>query len=429
MLSGPTTIGMAVPSVAVVSRIIPEEAVGRWEIQDLSRLQRRSSKAYASGPILMASGSHFGLLLRLGGKDMEFANDLQVYAVNLSGKRIMGQHTIRVMNQTKGREADVVLTGEPVLWELKSEWGWKQAMSLEHLEDPESGFVVDETLVLELFMQVWDAESVRTQSAPSMLVRPFAPPGTSVSLSMDMGELLRSGRGSDIVVKGRGLHTGCSTTSGGGDFSDDVHDNPMGSSCDSSSSSSASSSPPEPEIRAHRVVLAARSPVFDRMLFTSGMRETMQDGFELYLEGADGRIADWFVKFLYTDEVSPEAWDDQEALCYLLALAHRYQVQPLVERCQARLVDQLSEESAPERLIMADMLDSPALKAAVLDYMCGSHRRLARLQASEGFGRLTKTRPQLLRDILATVVPPVVKRPRLEPAATDKQVNRQCNAA
>jgi len=156
------------------------------------------------------------------------------------------------------------------------------------------------------------------------------------------------------------------------------------------------------------------------MLLTSGMRETQQSFDEIRLEGADARVASWFVRFLYTDEVAVEAWDDQEALCFLLALAHRYQVQSLVERCQARLVEQLSEESAPERLMMADLLDSPALKAAVLDYICGSHRRLARVQATEGFARLAKTRPQLLGDILATVVPPVAKRARVGSGVEDK---------
>lgn len=404
---------MALPGVAVVSRIVPDEALGRWEIQDLSRFQRRSSKAYSSGPILVAGCSPFGLLLRLGGKDTEFASDLQVYAVNLSGKRTMGQHTIRVVNQARGRESDVVLMGEPGLWDSKSEWGWKQAMSLETLEDSEAGFVIDDTLVLELYMQVWEPEAIRTQGSPATLARcctPLAVPPPS--LAGDLGELLRSGRGSDITVRAAGLSSGpagdSNCCSGAGCSGAGPRD------MDSSGGSSCSCCSAGPPIRAHRLVLAARSPVLERLLFSSGMRETTDAGYELRLEGADAKVAVWFVRFLYTDEVAHEAWEDQEGLCYLLTVAHRYQVQPLVERCQFRLVEQLSEERAPERLMMADLLDSPALKFAVLDYICGSHRRLARIQASDGFERLTRTRPGLLRDILATVVPPAPKRPKTQ---------------
>lgn len=451
-LGGQSAITMAAASAAVVSRIVPDEAVGRWEIQDLSRFQRRSCKAYSSGPILVAGGSHFGLLIRLGGKDTEFASELQVYAVNLSGKRTMGQHTIRVVNQTRGRDYDVVLSGEPGLWDAKSEWGWKQAMSLENMEDSEAGFVVDDTVVLELYMQVWEAEAVRTQGAPVAMVRPGAPGGfwgsssfsssallhhssaqhalassSAFSLAADFGELLRSGRGADITVKWAGLQTCAAGTCAGlaacsgicGGVCEACHAAAPGIAAGGAVCADASKLE-EPPLRAHRLVLATRSPVFERMLLSSGMREAQQGFDELYLEGADAKVASWFVRFIYTDEVPAEAWDDQEALCFLLALAHRYQVQSLLERCQARLVEQLSEESAPERLMMADLLDSPALKAAVLNFICGSHRRLARVQATEGFARLTKTRPQLLADLLATVVPPAAKRARI--GGEDKQV-------
>lgn len=403
----------AAGSLAVVSRIVPDEAVGRWEIQGLRRFQRRSSKAYSSGPVLVAGGSQFGLLMRLGGKDSEFASDLQVYAVNLSGKRTMGQHTIRVVSQARGRDGDVVLHGEPGLWDTKSEWGWKQAMSLESLEDLDAGFVRDDVLILELHMQVWDSEAVRTQGAPLGFMRPpSTTAGCFSSLSRDMSELLRSGRATDITVRGAGLGGGAAAASAcpcSGASKESGECKGSGCGCGGASSGSCS----DPGIQAHKIVLAARSPVFERLLFSSGMRETRQS-FELRLEGADSRIANWFIHFLYSDEVALEAWEDQDALCYLLTLAHRYQVQPLWERCQARLVEQLDEESAPERLMMAEMLDSAGLKSAVLGYMCGSHRRLARIQATEAFARLVRVRPLLLGEILATVVPPAAKRQRLE---------------
>ena len=49
------------------------------------------------------------------------------------------------------------------------------------------------------------------------------------------------------------------------------------------------------------------------------------------LEGVDHAVAVSFVRFLYTNELDPELMEDSNALCHLLALAHRYEAQSVVE--------------------------------------------------------------------------------------------------
>ena len=53
--------------------------------------------------------------------------------------------------------------------------------------------------------------------------------------------------------------------------------------------------------------------------------------------------------------------------CHLLALAHRYEVLGLVDRCQQALEAELDVDSAIERLMLADELGLEELRSACVD--------------------------------------------------------------
>jgi len=159
-------------------------------------------------------------------------------------------------------------------------------------------------------------------------------------------------------------------------------------------------------LHAHRCVLAARSEVFDRMFFGEGMKEAML-GAEVNMSDVDERVARIFLHALYTDEIQTEAWDNEELLCHLFASFHKYQVKGgLLQRCEARVLAQLSIDNVAERLMMADLLDAPLLRDATLGFIANGPQRLAEVQATDGFQRLTKQRPFILAEILAKAAPP-----------------------
>jgi len=143
--------------------------------------------------------------------------------------------------------------------------------------------------------------------------------------------LLRSGIGSDVT-----LSSDCSSEASG-----------------------------EKTFPAHRSILLARSPVFMKM-FSSGMQESVS-GAVVKLEGTEPSVLGWFLEFLYTDKIDAEAEEDEEALCHLLEVAHRYEVEGLVSCCETRLALKLSNETAPERLMMAERLGLSVLRSEVLD--------------------------------------------------------------
>eukprot|EP00812_Abedinium_dasypus_P009491 NODE_3179_length_818_cov_414.834862.p1 GENE.NODE_3179_length_818_cov_414.834862~~NODE_3179_length_818_cov_414.834862.p1 ORF type:complete len:178 (+),score=51.97 NODE_3179_length_818_cov_414.834862:116-649(+) len=168
------------------------------------------------------------------------------------------------------------------------------------------------------------------------------------------------------------------------------------------------------ELGAHRIVLAARSPVFAQMLLSSGMREASCA--EVDLPDMSVGAARTFLHCIYTDEVDKATWDDAEALCHLLAAVHRYEMRPLAGRIAARVAALLTEQCACERLMMADLLGIPELRAQVLDFVVSSRSRFSRVQATESYKRLGMQRPQLLLEILARLVPPEKPRVYMSPA-------------
>ncbi|CAE8613098.1 unnamed protein product [Polarella glacialis] len=163
------------------------------------------------------------------------------------------------------------------------------------------------------------------------------------------------------------------------------------------------------QLNAHRLVLAASSVVFEQMLFSSGMSEANPDA-AIQLADLDPRLAQNFIRSFYTDDMDAEVWEDDEALCHLMSCFHKYQVKGMLKRCKDSAVKKLSVESVAERLMMADLLDLGSLRESALSFLGASSHRLAEVQSTDGFARLTKQRPHLLADVLATAVQPAKRK-------------------
>lgn len=252
--------------------------------------------------------------------------------------------------------------------------------------------MVDSAIIFELRVKVWlpDVQTHRLSVASK-------PPDTVANCIEDFGALRRDGFGSDIVLKTN--YVDRQSTEG------------------------------DP-LRAHRLVLAARSPVFRQMFFGSGTLAEAMPGAELCLSDMEPSVAQWFLDFLYTGKVDTKVWEDDDAVCHLLSAGHKYEVASLVESCVTRLASSFSEENAAERLMMADLLDIRRLREAALEYMCASSARLSVIQDTDAFARLGEQRPKLALEILAKMVPAAGrKRPCLDndvfPTDLDSKTNTQ----
>ncbi|XP_014238045.1 kelch-like protein 40 [Trichogramma pretiosum] len=141
------------------------------------------------------------------------------------------------------------------------------------------------------------------------------------NLSLDMGEALLSGMFSDVtlVVEGR-------------------------------------------RFKAHRFVLAARSPVFARM-FLSNMRESRDQ--EIQIPTANRDCFRKFLQFCYTDAVQNVELD----AIGLLLLADHYDVPGLRWVCEKCLLAVMCPENALDIMLVADLINDAMLLTKTMEYI------------------------------------------------------------
>lgn len=156
-------------------------------------------------------------------------------------------------------------------------------------------------------------------------------------------------------------------------------------------------------IRAHAAILAAGSPVFAAM-FTNGMRESTRR--EVEISDQDVDVMQALVRFMYTGEVHSEVLENDEMTLALMLAAHKYEAPTLVGFCSDAVSAHLQVKTVAERLLVADSIGQDDLRVRCLDFISG---HLAQVQATPGYDHLVESRPALLRDILATVCPPVAR--------------------
>lgn len=150
------------------------------------------------------------------------------------------------------------------------------------------------------------------------------------------------------------------------------------------------------EIKAHKMILSARSPVFGAML-ESGMMEAVSNRVEIKDIAPD--IFETLLRFIYTDRVDLTKIDSRD----LLAAANRYLLPLLKFQCQHFLALKITTENCVELLALADLHNALHLKKSALN-----HIRLNRadIMKSEGWKNLKESRPDLafVLDIVESLI-------------------------
>ncbi|KAI3941405.1 hypothetical protein MKW92_022215 [Papaver armeniacum] len=125
--------------------------------------------------------------------------------------------------------------------------------------------------------------------------------------------------------------------------------------------------------KAHKSILAARSPVFRAMFFGLAGNPDMEI---VAIEDVDPFVFKAMLLFLYSDEF-PEARDvtDSDPVCtsttitpYLLAAADRFDLARLKVMCEARLCKEISKNNVATTLVLADQYQCLQLKTACLNF-------------------------------------------------------------
>jgi hypothetical protein len=118
------------------------------------------------------------------------------------------------------------------------------------------------------------------------------------------------------------------------------------------------------EFRAHKVILAARSPVF-RAMFEHEMEERLANPTEIH--DLDPKVFKEMMGFIYTGK-APHLQSHSMATDVLTA-ADKYGLEGLKVLCEDALCRNLSVENAAQTLILADLHKREQLKTQALYFI------------------------------------------------------------
>lgn len=156
---------------------------------------------------------------------------------------------------------------------------------------------------------------------------------------------------------------------------------------------------------AHKLVLAARSPVFKAQLF--GMMREKESG-AIQVKDIEAPVFKAMLYFIYRDclpEESELSCSASPVTCtmlaqHLLAAADRYGLDRLRMICEARLCEEVNVETVATTLALAEQHHSAQLKAVCLKFVAAN---LAAVIQSDGYEHLRESCPSLQCELLKVV--------------------------
>ncbi|XP_065203942.1 speckle-type POZ protein-like [Planococcus citri] len=143
------------------------------------------------------------------------------------------------------------------------------------------------------------------------------------------------------------------------------------------------------EYPAHKVILAARSPVFCAM-FKHNTKENELNRVDI--NDINEAVVEAMLKYIYTGKCN----DSDELVEGLLVAADKYDLRRLKSMCAKRLINRLSAESAANVLILADMHHLEDLKREAINFIVAN---FAQVLNTVGWKNMLVSNPHLVNDI------------------------------
>ncbi|GAV70321.1 BTB domain-containing protein/MATH domain-containing protein [Cephalotus follicularis] len=158
--------------------------------------------------------------------------------------------------------------------------------------------------------------------------------------------------------------------------------------------------------KAHKLILAARSPVF-RAQFFGLVGDPKLDN--IVVKDVEPSIFKAMLLFIYSDKL-PEVHEitGSASVCtstnivqHLLAAADLYNLDRLKLLCEAKLCEELNADTVATTLALAEQHQCPQLKSICLKF-AATPSNLGAVMQSEGFKHLEESCPSLLSELLKT---------------------------
>lgn len=335
---------------------------GRFRLEGFSSLLElhRKDEEVSSGPIIDVGGDKFDIVVYPAGNEGSHPGFVGVYVGRIGGKNaIRGQYTLSLVSQT-GHKRESRSRVDAFKPNVNN--GFPNFVEAAELKDPSRGLAVDDVVTIEASVTIFGDRVIDVRPCGSQSM----PLAVKASLAANMAALWSSGTWSDV-----------SLSAGGQQF------------------------------RAHRPVLAARSPVFERML-SAGMTEAATGTVEI--EDVAPEVLQRLCEFMYTDTLEDEeVWAEDEAIRDLMLAAKKYEVHGLVRLCTEKALARIQAHSAATWLMLASQLSEEEFKEHCLRYIVD---HLTEVQETDGWEELmhSKLLPELAPALFRAVCPPAKKR-------------------
>jgi len=161
------------------------------------------------------------------------------------------------------------------------------------------------------------------------------------------------------------------------------------------------------ELKVHKLILAARSPVFKQML-SSEMTEASTG--IVNISDIEPDILNHLCGFMYSGEIQETVWESENAVFGLMRAASKYELGSLLCLCATRAEAGICVENVAEWLLVSVELNAEGLKTYCMTFVA---RHLSDVQATEGWKRLMKDKNMVFEIatlLFETISPPPAKK-------------------
>ncbi|XP_060797722.1 speckle-type POZ protein-like B [Neoarius graeffei] len=299
-----------------------------WTINNFSFCREEMGEVLKSSTFSSGPNDKMKWCLRVNpkGLDDESKDYLSLYLllVNCPKSEVRAKFKFSLLN-AKREETKAMESQRAYRFVQGKDWGFKKFIRRDFLLDEANGLLPDDKLTLFCEVSVvQDSVNISGQSNMNMLKVP------ECQLADDLGSLWEGSRFTD-----------CSLFVGGQEF------------------------------KAHKSILAARSPVFNAM-FEHKMEESKKNRVDI--SDVEPDVFREMMVFVYTDK----APNLEKMADHLLAAADKYALERLKVMCEEALCNSLSVENVADILILADLHSAEQLKAQAIDFInrCSVLRQL-----------------------------------------------------
>ncbi|PAA58105.1 hypothetical protein BOX15_Mlig001084g7 [Macrostomum lignano] len=339
-----------------------------WSINNFSFCREEMGEVLKSSTFSAGPNDKFKWCLRINpkGLDEESKDYLSLYLLLVScgsKNEVRAKFKFSLLN-AKREETKAMESQRAYRFIQGKDWGFKKFIRRDFLMDETNGLLPDDRLTIHCEVSVvGETQNVSGQSN----AQPVRVP--DCRLAEELSQLLERGLHADVAL--------CVGANGA-------------------------------ELRAHKSVLSARSPVFQAM-FEHQMEESRANRVEV--PDLDEDTMREVLRYLYTGR-APNLSNMADSL---LAAADKYQLDRLKVMCEESLAASLTVENTCDCLVLADLHSAEQLRQHACDYLLGHANEVTE---SAGWAQMVRRQPHLVAEAfkaLAMQATPPLGPPRKRP--------------